>query len=191
MMRRLLLLWFLAALFCLAAVGAVLMIFSSGSGLESRLIALVFAAVFLYMAFHFASMAVHPPQAPDEQTRRQEAARVAGVTQLPVVASPEGLALQGGEVCHFQSPAQVLEEPGKAKWVSTARTYPGDFSITNQRLVMTGRKKFKRPLSALTGISMYQQLQGVCLEFGGDSYILLMDEPYWVPKILELLGKQL
>lgn len=190
-MRRLFLLWFLVVLFCLAALGAVLMVFTSDSDLQTKLISLVFAAAFLYVAFHFASMAIHPPQAPDEEARRREAARVAGVTELPVIEYPESLILQAGEVCHFQSPAQVLEEPGKAKWVSTARTYPGDFSITNQRLVMTGRKKFKRPLSALTGISMYQQLQGVCLEFGGDSYILLMDEPYWVPKILELLGKQL
>lgn len=35
---------------------------------------------------------------------------------------------------------------------------------------------------------MYHELQGICLEFGADIYILLMDDPYWVPKILDLLG---
>ena len=53
---------------------------------------------------------------------------------------------------------------------------------------MTGRRKFSHPLTALTGMSMYNELQGVCLEFGNERYTLLMDEPYWVPKILELLG---
>lgn len=54
---------------------------------------------------------------------------------------------------------------------------------------MAGREKFDCPLSALTGISMYNELQGVRLEFGEDTYILLMNAPYLVPKILELLGK--
>ena len=83
----------------------------------------------------------------------------------------------------------MLDESGKAKLVSTDRTYPGGFSITNGRLVMAGREKFDCPLSALTGISMYNELQGVRLEFGEDTYILLMNAPYLVPKILELLGK--
>ena len=187
-MRRLLLIWFLVALFCLAAVGAVVMIFRSDGDLQSRLISLLFVAAFLYAAYHFASMAIHPTRAPSEEERRQGAAQVASVRELPVIEYPESLILQAGEVCCYQANARVLEEPEVASWFSSTRLYPGVFSITNGRLVMTGRRKFSRPLSALTGMSMYQELQGVCLEFSDKRYTLLMDEPYWVPKILELLG---
>lgn len=188
-MRRFLLLWFLVALFCLAGVGAIIMVFTAtDTDLQSRLISLVFVAVFFFMAYHFASMAIHPTHEPTMEERRQGAAKVAAVQKLPVIEYPESLILKAGEVCCYQAKARVLEEPEVAKWFSTPRTYPGDFSITNGRLVMTGRRKFSHPLSALTGMSMYNELQGVCLEFGNESYTLLMDEPYWVPKILELLG---
>ena len=62
---------------------------------------------------------------------------------------------------------------------------------THAKAVAAGpetRPPNRRPLSVLTGMTMYHELQGVCLEFGTESHPLLMDEPYWVPKILALLG---
>ena len=62
---------------------------------------------------------------------------------------------------------------------------------THAKAVAAGpetRPPNRRPLSALTGMTMYHELQGVCLEFSNESYPLLMDEPYWVPKISELFG---
>lgn len=186
-MRRLLLLWFLVFLFCAAGIGAIITVIFSDTDLQSRLISLLFVAAFFFAAWHFASLAIHPAPVLSEEERRQRAAQVAAVKTLPIIEYPESLILQAGETCHFQSPAQVLVKPDTATWISAPRTYPGEFSITNGRLVMTGHKKFSRPLSALTGMSMYHELQGVCLEFGPDKYVLLMDEPYWIPKILDLL----
>lgn len=37
-------------------------------------------------------------------------------------------------------------------------------------------------------MTIHHELQSVCLEFANESHPLLMDKPYWVPKILALLG---
>lgn len=139
-MRRLLLLWFLVVLFCAAGIGAIITLVSSDIDLQSRLISLLFVAAFFFAAWHFASLAIHPAPVLSEEERRQRAAQVTAIKTLPIIEYPESLVLRAGEVCHYQSPAQVLVEPAAATWISAPRTYPGNFSITNGRLIMTGHK---------------------------------------------------
>lgn len=149
------------------------------------------------------------------EARAQEVER--SIT-LPVVDHPSVIIVKSGETCHFQSQAktlivknQVVGREGeyggssfrvtkRVAWHSggsksrtirdnVAYTYPGVFSLTNQRIIMTGEKGFEYSLDKLTAAVIYGEYQGCVLQFGQNSYTILMDEPYWVPKIVELLRK--
>lgn len=61
--------------------------------------------------------------------------------------------------------------------------------MTSQRIIMTGEKAFEYPLSKLTTLTPYYQFQGITLQFGKSTHTILMDEPYWVPKIIDLIHK--
>lgn len=54
---------------------------------------------------------------------------------------------------------------------------------------MTGEKGFDYPIDRLTAIQTYSD--GVSLQFGKTSYTVLMDEPFWIPKLIDLHNKRL
>lgn len=141
------------------------------------------------------------------------------LTILPFVESPSSILLKSQEICHFQTSASTLvvksEVVGRAGAYNGASihvakgltlhsggsrgkpirkevpyTYPGLFSITNQRIIMTGEKGFDFPIGKLTSITPYnwgENPEGVIMQFGRSSYTILMYFPQWVPKILELM----
>lgn len=142
---------------------------------------------------------------------------VSQVAELPVVSFPEAILLKPGEICHYQSFAKVGiiknqvtgrtggyggvsvriakgitlhsgSSGGKSIREDVFYTYPGVFSMTNQRIIMTGEKGFEHPISKLTAIAPYQGKSGITLQFGKATYSLLMPEPYWIPKIIDLLA---
>ena len=150
----------------------------------------------------------------DYKLRQME--EIKAVTTLPIVSSPISVVLKSGETCHYQCSAtvlilknQVIGRTGGYRGASirvakglTLHTggssghsvrgdipyyYPGIFTITNERFIMTGEKGFDKPISKLTAITPREELDGVVLQFGSTSYIVLMDTPIWVPKILDLL----
>lgn len=155
----------------------------------------------------------------DAQLKSQRIAEVSAVTELPVVQdSMAAIILKPGEICHYQAPAntiviknQVVGYKGGSSGVSvrvakgvTLRSgssrgtpiredvvtrYPGVFTMTGQRFVMTGEKGFDRQIEKLTAMSPWNGYEGIMLQFGSSSYIIEMDEPYWVPKILDLLNE--
>ena len=149
------------------------------------------------------------------QARMEE---VRALTELPVV-EPRSVLLHPGEVCHYQAYASVLQIKNKvvgytsgsggvsvrvAKGVTlhsgnsrghairqeVPQLYSGLFTITDQRFIMTGEKGFERPFSKLTALDLYNGIEGVTLQFGRSSYTVLMEEPFWVPKIIELLQRK-
>lgn len=76
---------------------------------------------------------------------------------------------------------------------NVAYTYPGFITMTNQRIVMTGEKGFDFPISKLTSMTPYigsKYPDGITLQFGKSVFNILMDEPYWIPKIIDLLNAQ-
>ena len=140
-------------------------------------------------------------------------------TELPVVQNVRGMILRPGEVCHYQSDAYVLviknEVVGHtaghrgisvrgAKGVTlhsggsrghsirqdVPYTYPGVFTMTNKRFVMTGEKAFEYSLDKLTYFNDYEGGKGLVMQFGRSSFTILMNEPYWIPKIIDLLRIQ-
>lgn len=144
---------------------------------------------------------------------------VRNTEQLPAVEFPSApVIFKDGEICHYETDASVVIIREKvvgytggsagvsvrvAKGISlrsgsskgrpirqdVARDYPGIFLITNQRVVMTGEKGFEYPLQRLTSLTPWDGFQGIILQFGRVSYIVRMSEPYWVPKIIDLLSK--
>lgn len=127
--------------------------------------------------------------------------------------------LNPGETCHYQVPANVLiyknqvtgytggsagvsvrvakgvtlrsgSSRGKPIREDVPYTYPGVFTMTNQRFIMSGEKAFEHPISKLTALGDFGGMQGITLQFGKTSHTILMQEPFWVPKILDLLNGQ-
>lgn len=152
-----------------------------------------------------------------EETRKARIAEVEAVTELPVIPAPAAVVLRPGEVCHYQTPASIVEIKERvvgysggsggvsvrvAKGVTlhsgrsrstpiradVAKEYPGIFTMTNQRMIMTGEKCFERPLNKLTSMTPWNGFQGIVLQFGRSSYIVEMNESYWIPKIIGLLN---
>lgn len=155
----------------------------------------------------------------EAQRRREEKMqRVLSMSVLPVEQYPEVIILNAGEICHYQIPAvavvvknQVVGRTGGSGGVSvrvakgvtlhsgrsagkTIRDdvpyfYGGVFSITNQRIIMTGERSFEHPVNKLTSITPYSCVSGdgVTLQFGRTTHNLLVDEPYWISKIVELI----
>lgn len=141
--------------------------------------------------------------------------RVAAMNTLPVVNSVS-VVLRPDEICHYQEPASVLQvknevvghtsgsagvsvrvakgltlhsggSRGHAIRQNVAHLHPGYLTITNQRFVMTGDKGFDHPLSKLTAMTPYNGYEGIMLQFGRSVYTVIMDEPFIVPKIWDLL----
>lgn len=152
------------------------------------------------------------------ETRAASIERVGAVTELPVVEEPFSIILRAGEICHGQFEASVWTVKNQvvgyksdssgasvriAKGLTirsggsrstpirqdVATVYPGLFSVTNQRFIMTGEKGFEYPLGKLTSLTPYNRYEGITLQFGRTSYTLLMDEPYWIPKLIDLLSE--
>lgn len=150
------------------------------------------------------------------ETKRARMNEVSALKELPVVSAPMVIVLKDDEVCHYQSSAtslviknQVVGRTGGSGGVSirvakgvtihsgrsagqTIREnvpyyYPGILSVTNQRIIMTGENGFDQPLNKLTALIPYNGFEGITLQFGKSNYTLLMDEPYWIPKIMDLL----
>lgn len=151
-----------------------------------------------------------------QQRQMERINEISALTELPTVSAPMAIVLKDGEICHYQSNAislvvknQVVGRTGGSGGVSirvakgvtihsgrsagqTIREnvpyyYPGIFSVTNQRIIMTGENGFDQSISKLTALIPYKGFQGITLQFGKSNYTLLMDEPYWVPKIMDLL----
>ena len=151
-----------------------------------------------------------------EEARRRRIAEVSALTELPVVSHPSGVLLRPGEICHYQTDAsvvvmrnQVVGHTGGHSGVSvrvakgvTLHTagsrghsvradvpyiYPGTFTMTNQRMIMTGEKGFEYPISKLAALTPWNHAEGVIFQFGRSTHIVEMSEPYWIQKILDLL----
>lgn len=141
-------------------------------------------------------------------------AQAENATALPVEENPISVVLKPGEVCYYQRSAFVLvvknetvghtsghsgisvrvakgvtlhSGGGRGHAVKRNVTYkfPGFFTMTSQRILMTGEKGFDYPVEKLTALTEYTD--GVGLQFGSKNYILTMDEPYWPNKILSLM----
>lgn len=153
-----------------------------------------------------------------EVARKQRISEIGAVTELPVVAAPMSIMMKQGEVCHYQATAtvviiknQVVAYSGGSGGVSVrvakgvtlhsgrsrsapvrqnvATEFPGFFTMTNQRIIMTGEKGFEHPLTKLTAITPWNGYAGIELQFGKSNYTIKMAEPYWVPKIIDLLNE--
>ena len=147
---------------------------------------------------------------------QQHLAQARTMTELPIVPSPIGIILKPGERCCFQASAsvliiknQVVGRTGSGGGISVrvakgvtlhssggggrtirqdvSYTYPGVFSLTTQRFVMTGEKAFEYPIEKLTSILPYNGYEGASLQFGRVTHTLIMDEAFWIPKIYDLI----
>lgn len=146
-------------------------------------------------------------------------ASVEAMTELPVIAQPIAVVMRPGEICHYQTAASVLQiknqvvghtggyrgvsvrvakgltlhsgsSRGHAVRADVVHTYPGTFTITSRRVIMTGEKGFDHPISKLTALSPYGDNEGIAIQFGRSTFYILMDAPYWVTKIVSLMGEQ-
>lgn len=142
---------------------------------------------------------------------------VSSVNELPVVETPLSIILSPGEICHYQTHASVVtikeqvvgytsgssgvsvrlakgltvhsgSSRGRPIREDVEKEFPGIFSVTNKRIIMTGEKGFEYSLNKLTAIEPWHIYDGLLLQFGRTVHIVSMEEPYWVPKILELFG---
>ena len=181
-------LWLLAALFGALAVGSVVVMFLSFQGLKSVVASLVFAVVFLLVARHFALLAIRfrPLLTPAE--RMQAAEEMKSLAQLPTVAKPVQLKLRPGEVCYFQAQAKYFPDGDRGTWMNKPVSYPGWFSITDQRISMGGQKSFTVPIGDVLGVQSYQNWRGLTLRALKGELLLIMNDAFQVPRILELMG---
>lgn len=153
----------------------------------------------------------------EEEELKAAADMITRIEDWPVVENPVSIILWPGEVCYFQRDAsveivknQVVGSTGGYGGISfrvargvtlhsgnTARkvvrsdvqyTYRGVFSLTNQRVIMTGEKGFEYPIDKITAVSPYRFGAGLMLQFGKSSYTVLMKTPYLVPKVLSLMA---
>lgn len=127
-----------------------------------------------------------------QKEREKLEAEVAKLTVLPVIAKPSGIILKPGEICHYQAPASLRVAVhaggrGSSAWKEEAHTYSGVLIITSQRIVLIGEKGFDQQIKRLTSLLPFGQT-GIILQFGNSSYTVLMEEPFWVPKIIELIN---
>ena len=186
-MRRVLI-WFLAALFALAAVGAVVTMFTAYRGPESILASVVFAIIFLLAARHFAVLALRWRKFLGPAQRLRAAEEMASVTELPVVSKPVKLKLRPGEVCYFQAEAKYLPNGDEGTWMTRPPSFAGWFSITNQRVSMGGLKAFTVPIEDVLRVTSYHDWRGIYLLATKAEMLLTMNEAYRIPRILELMG---
>ena len=188
---------------------------SGSMGLAVALLAL--GALFCYLGYLLRRKRKNRVNKTSNLTARIN--EVGMATELPIVSAPIGVVLRPGERCCYQADASVLVVKNQvvgragegggvsvrvAKGVSVrsssgssrtvredvAYTYPGIFSMTDQRFVMTGEKAFEYPLDKLTSLTPYNGYDGINLQFWQKSYTILMPEPFWIPKIIDLLAAE-
>ena len=181
---------------------AILLLFSVG---------LIFLALKLWK-----SSIVNSTMKSSSNTLRQKIEKVGAISEPPATESPLSILLKPNEICHFQTQAQLLMvknqvvghtggSSGASVRIAKGLTirsggyrgtsirkdvsyfYPGLLTITNQRFIMTGEKGFEDPIDNLTAFSPYNGYAGITLQFGSHSHTLIMNEPYWIPKIWDLL----
>lgn len=133
--------------------------------------------------------------------------------------SVAAILLHPGETCHYQVPASIVEIKEQVVGYSggnggvsvrvargltlhsgssrrtpiradVVKKYPGIFTMTNERMIMTGEKGFEHPLNKLTAMIPWNEFAGIMLQFGRSSYTVEMEESYWIPKIIDLLNEQ-
>lgn len=152
-----------------------------------------------------------------EERRMDALLRIDAVTVLPVEDAPE-IILKSGEICHYSTSAHMVTTKNvvtgykggsvgasvrvaKGFYLrsSSSRGTPiredvrtlhhGTLYMTNQRIIFVGEKGFDYQISKLTALTP-MGYDGLTLQFGTKNYSLMMHEPYWIFKILELLQKQ-
>ena len=134
----------------------------------------------------------------------------------PVISLPQHVLLRRGERCHYQGKATLLvikhEVVGHRTSYSGSSveildgfsldsgsgysqavrglvpyTYPGLLTITSQRVIMTGESSFEHSVSSLTSMQFLENYDGLELQFGGTTCKLLLDDPFIVDRILNLV----
>lgn len=193
---------------------------SDGTGVIAAVLCLGIAAVCFYLAFRAPTVKTpKPKKLSKSEILAARLDEVESATELPIISQPAGIILREGELCHYQAPAmslviknEVVGHTGGSSGASfriakgvTIRTggyrghsvrdnvsykYPGIFSMTSQRIIMTGEKAFEYPISKLTSLTPYNNYQGITLQFGKATHTMLMDEPYWIPKIIDLFNAE-
>ena len=152
-----------------------------------------------------------------EERRMDALLRIDAVTVLPVEDAP-GIILKPGEICHYSTSAHMVTtknvvtgykggsvgasvKVAKGFYLRTGSSrgtpiredvrtlHHGTLYMTNQRIIFVGEKGFDYQISKLTALTPIGY-DGLTLQFGTKSYSLMMHEPYWIFKILELLQKQ-
>ena len=181
-------LWLLAALFGALAAGCVIILFVSFQGLKSVIACLLFAAIFCFAARHFALLAIHWRPTLGPAARMRAAEEMKALAQLPTVAKPVQLKLRPGEVCYFQAQAKYFPDGDRGTWMNKPVSYPGWFSITDQRISMGGQKSFTVPIGDVLGVQSYQNWRGLTLRALKGELLLIMNDAFQVPRILELMG---
>lgn len=152
-----------------------------------------------------------------EERRMDTLLRIDAVTELPVEDAP-GIILKTGEICHYSTSAHMVTtknivtgykggsvgasvKVAKGFYLRTGSSrgtpiredvrtlHHGTLYMTNQRIIFVGEKGFDYQISKLTALTP-MGYDGLTLQFGTKNYSLIMHEPYWIFKILELLQKQ-
>lgn len=185
---RKILLWLLAALFGAAAVGSVIFMVVTYQGLKTVVASVIFAVIFLLLARHFAVLAARWRPALTPAERMQAAADMQALAELPVIPRPTQLKLRPGETCHFQAQAKYFPDGDQGTWMNKPVSYPGWFSITDQRISMGGQKSFTVPIEEVVRVKPYRSWQGLILQARKGELLLIMHDAFQVPRILELMG---
>lgn len=203
-----------------AVVAGIAMMASSDDDLfEAGAPLLMFGLIFMFAFWRsHKKKTVQAQKDASEAALQARIAEVGAMTELPVL-EPYAIVTHPGELCHYQAAAsvlviknQVVGRTGGSGGVSVrvakgltlhsgrgasqsirkdvAYTYPGILTITNQRMIMTGEKGFEYPLLKITSMVPYNRYDGITLQFGRSTFTLLLDEPFVIPKILELIGAQ-
>lgn len=152
-----------------------------------------------------------------EERRMDALLRIDAITELPVEDAP-GIILKPGEICHYSTSAHMVTtknvvtgykggsvgasvKVAKGFYLRTGSSrgtpiredvrtlHHGTLYMTNQRIIFVGEKGFDYQISKLTALTP-MGYDGLTLQFGTKNYSLIMHEPYWIFKILELLQKQ-
>lgn len=156
-----------------------------------------------------------------EQYKQARIAEIGAMTELPIAQNLAGIILKPGERCCFQTYAAtcvikketvgrtassggvsvrvakgVTVHSGRTRGVPIKQdiihTYPGYFTMTDQRFIMTGEKGFDLPIGRLTSLVPYNANgnEGITLQFGEKTYTILMplEDTYFIPKIIDLLN---
>lgn len=174
----------------------------------------VLMVFFIRCAIKVSSSSTKKSEETIQSSLEEKLKQVDSMKTLSLVDSPRSIILKPNEECYFQVEAKTLivknkvvgrtggyrgasvriakgftvhtgGSRGQSIRQDVSSYFPGLFTITNQRIIMTGEKGFDLPLQKLTSLTPYSD--GVSLQFGKSTYTVLMDEPYWVQKIIHLI----